>query len=97
VDKKSVKIGTIHGAPSDRVLSPEINAAEIIRIPLSPTIAADAANLLRSDKANVFGTNSGVGYPVAAALSGAKIVPGAFGTVLLAVTLPKGPLRLRRL
>src|ERR1700733_7548939 len=33
VDKAGVKIGTIRGAPSDRVLTREIKAAEIIRIP----------------------------------------------------------------
>src|SRR4029079_16467080 len=90
VDKAGVKIGTISGAPSDRVLTREIKAAEIVRIPLSPTIAADAAELLRSGNANVFGADSGVGYPAAEALPGAKIVPGAFGTVLVAAALPKG-------
>ena len=90
VDKAGVRIGTIRGAPSDRVLTREIKAAEIVRIPLSPTIAADAADLLRSGKANVFGADSGVGYPAAEALTGAKIVPGAFGTVLVAAALPKG-------
>jgi len=45
---------------------------------------------LRSGKANVFGADSGVGYPAAEALAGAKIVPGAFGTVLVAAALPKG-------
>ena len=55
VDKPGVKIGTIRGAPSDRVLTREIKAAEIVRIPLSPTIAADAAELLRSGQADVFG------------------------------------------
>jgi ABC-type amino acid transport substrate-binding protein len=90
VDKAGVKIGTIQGAPSDRVLTREIKAAEIVRIPLSPTIAADAADLLRSGKANVFGADSGVGYPVAEALTGARIVPGAFGMVLVAAALPKG-------
>jgi len=90
VDKAGVKIGTILGAPSDRVLTREIKAAEIIRIPLSPTIAADAAELLRSGKVDAFGADSGVGYPAAEALAGAKIVPGAFGTVLVAAALPKG-------
>jgi polar amino acid transport system substrate-binding protein len=90
VDKAGVKIGTIRGAPSDRVLTREIKAAEIVRIPLSPAIAADAADLLRSGKANVFGADSGVGYPVSEALPGATIVPGAFGTVLVAAALPKG-------
>ena len=90
VDKTGVTIGTIRGAPSDRVLTREIKAAEIVRIPLSPTIAADAAELLRSGKADVFGADSGVGYPAAAALSGAKIVPGAFALVAVAAALPKG-------
>jgi polar amino acid transport system substrate-binding protein len=90
VDKADVKIGTIRGAPSDRVLTREIKAAEIIRIPLSPTIAADATELLRSGKADVFGADAGVGYPAAVALPGAKIVPGAFAMVRVAVALPKG-------
>ena len=90
VDQAGVKIGTIRGAPSDRVLTREIKAAEIVRIPLSPTIAADAADLLRSGKASVFGADSGVGYPAAQALPGAKIVPGAFGSVLVAAAMPKG-------
>jgi polar amino acid transport system substrate-binding protein len=90
VDKAGVKIGTIQGAPSDRVLTREIKSAEIVRIPLSPTIAIDAADLLRSGKANVFGADSGVGYPAAQALTGAKIVPGTFGMVLVAAALPKG-------
>jgi hypothetical protein len=90
VDKAGVKIGAISGAPSDRVLTREIKAAEIVRIPLSPTITADAADLLRSHKADVFGGDSGVGYPVAEALPGAKIVPGAFAMVRVAAALPKG-------
>jgi polar amino acid transport system substrate-binding protein len=90
VDKAGVKIGTILGAPSDRVLTREIKAAEIVRIPLSQAIAADAAALLCSGKANVFGADSGVGYRAAEALAGAKIVPGTFGMVLVAAALPKG-------
>ena len=39
VDKPGVKIGTIQGAPSDRILTREIKLAEIVRIPLSPRIA----------------------------------------------------------
>jgi ABC-type amino acid transport substrate-binding protein len=89
VDKAGVKIGTIHGAPSDRVLTREIKTAEIVRIPLSQTIVADAAELLRSGKADVFGADSGVGYPAAEGLPGAKIVPGAFATVRVAAALPK--------
>ena len=90
VDKPGVRIGTIQGAPSDRILTREIKAAEIVRIPLSPHIVADAAEMLRTDKADVFGADSGVGYPAAQALPGAKMVPGVFATVRVAAALPKG-------
>jgi polar amino acid transport system substrate-binding protein len=90
VDKAGVKIGVILGAPADIVLTRETKAAQIVRIPLSPTIAADAAEMLRSGRADVFGADSGVGYPAAEALPGAKIVPGAFAMVRVAAALPKG-------
>ena len=61
VDKTGVKIRTIRGALSDLILTREIKAAEIVRIPLSHNIGADAADLLRSGKVNVFGADSGVG------------------------------------
>jgi polar amino acid transport system substrate-binding protein len=89
VDRAGVKIGTIRGAPSDRVLTREIKAAEIIRIPLSPTISADAAELLRSGTVDVFGADSGVGYPVAEILPGSHVLPGAFAMVRVAASLPK--------
>jgi len=90
VDKPGVRIGTIQGAPSDRILTRQIKAAQIVRIPLSPHIAADAAEMLRTGKADVFGADSGVGYPAAQAVPGAKMVPGVFGTVRVAAALPKG-------
>jgi ABC-type amino acid transport substrate-binding protein len=90
VDKPGVRIGTIEGAPSDRILTREIKSAQIVRIPLSPHIATDAAELLRSGKADVFGADSGVGYPAAEGLPGAKVVPGVFATVRVAAALPKG-------
>ena len=61
----------------------------MVRIPLSPTIAADAAELLRTRRADVFGSDSDVGNPAAEALLGARIVPGAFATVRVAAALPK--------
>jgi hypothetical protein len=62
----------------------------ILRIPLSAEISADADELLRSGKSDVFGADSGVGYPAADGLPGATIVPGTFNVVRVAVALPKG-------
>jgi hypothetical protein len=47
-----------------------MSAGGFPRIPLSPTIAADAADLLRSGRANVFGADSGVGKVCGAKLLG---------------------------
>jgi ABC-type amino acid transport substrate-binding protein len=90
VDRPGVKVGVIQGTPSDRFLSHNLKAAEIVRIPLSTEISADAEGLLRSGKADVFGTDAGLAYPVADRLSGSTIVPGVFNVVPVAVALPKG-------
>jgi polar amino acid transport system substrate-binding protein len=90
VDRPGVKVGVIQGTPSDRFLSHNLKAAEIVRIPLSAEISADAEGLLRNGKADVFGTDAGVGYPAADSLSGSTIVPGTFDVVQVVVALPKG-------
>ena len=83
-------VGVIQSSPSDRFLSHNLKAAEIVRIPLSAEISTDADELLRSSNADVFGADSGVGYPAADGLPGSKIVPGTFIVVRVAVALPKG-------
>ena len=90
VDQPGVKVGVIQGSPSDRYLSHTLKSAELVRIPLSAHIATDAIELLRGGKSDAFGADSGVGYPTADGLPGAKIVPGAFNIVRVAVALPKG-------
>jgi hypothetical protein len=67
VDKAGVKIGTFRGAPSDRVFAGDQGRRDR-PYPSEPTIAADAADLLRSGNANVLAPDSGVGYPAADAL-----------------------------
>jgi len=80
----------IQDSASDRFLSHNLKAAEIVRIPLSAEISADADELLRSGKADVLGADAGVGYPAADRLSGSTIVPGTFDVVRVVVALPKG-------
>ena len=90
VDRPGVRVGVIQGTPSDRFLSHNLKAAEIVRIPLRAEISADAKELLRNGKADVFGTDAGLAYPIADQLSGSTIVPGIFNVVRVAVALPKG-------
>jgi len=82
-----------HSKAKEDLVETSLGEKEVVVLasfPLSVTIVADAAELLRSGKANVFGADSGVGYPVAHALPNATIVPGIFGVVPVAVALPKG-------
>jgi polar amino acid transport system substrate-binding protein len=90
VDRAGVKVGVIQGSPSDLYLSHNLKAAEIVRIPLSAHISADAIELLRSGGSDVFGADAGVGYPAADGLPGAMVVPGTFNVVRVAVATPKG-------
>jgi polar amino acid transport system substrate-binding protein len=90
VDRAGVKVGVIQGSPSDRFLSRTLKSAEIVRIPLSPNIVGDAVECLRSGRADVFGADTGVGYPATDGLSGSTVVPGAFNNVQVAVAMPKG-------
>jgi hypothetical protein len=90
VDRSGVKVGTIQNSPSDRFLTRTLKSAELVRLPLSPTFAADAVDLLRSGKAHVFGADSGLIDTIAKGYPEGKIIPGAFNTVRAAVALPKG-------
>ena len=90
VDRPGVKVGAIQNSPSDRFLTRTLKSAELVRLPLSPNFPADAIEMLRSGKADVFGADSGLIDSIAGGYPGAKIVPGAFNTVRVAVALPKG-------
>jgi polar amino acid transport system substrate-binding protein len=90
VDKSGINVGVVRGSPSDRYLSHNLKFAQLVRIPLSPHVSADASELLRSGRATVIGVDSGIGYAAANGLTGATIVPGTFTTVPVAVALPKG-------
>lgn len=90
VDQPGVKVGVVQGSPSDRYLRHNLKSAEIMRIPLSAHISDDVIELLHSGKTNVFGADSGISYAAVANLPGAKIVPGAYNIVRIAVALPKG-------
>jgi polar amino acid transport system substrate-binding protein len=57
---------------------------------MSPNFPADAIEMLRSGKADVFGADSGLIDSIASGYPGAKAVPGAFHTVRIAIALPKG-------
>jgi polar amino acid transport system substrate-binding protein len=90
VDRAGIKVGTIANSPSDLFLTRELKSAELVRLPLSPNFPQYAIEMLREGKADVFGADSGLIDSIASGYPGAKIVPGAFNTVRVAVAIPKG-------
>jgi len=90
IDRPGIKVGVVETSPSDKHLSRTLKYAALVRLPLSARIAIDAIEMLRSGKVDVFGADSGIVYAIADGLAGAKILPGAFNTVRVAVVLPKG-------
>jgi polar amino acid transport system substrate-binding protein len=90
VDRPGVKIGTIQNSPSDRFLTHNLKSATLVRLPLSPRFPEDAIEMLRGGQADVFGADSGLIAAISAGYPEARMVPGAFNTVRVAVALPKG-------
>jgi hypothetical protein len=90
VDRSGVRVGTIQNSPSDRFLSRTLKSAELVRIPLTSNFPADAVGLLHSNKADVFGADSGLIDSIVSNYPDATIVPGPFNTVRAAVALPRG-------
>ena len=90
VDRPRCKVGTIQNSPSDRFLTRTLKSAELVRIPLTANFPADAVEMLRGGKADVFGADSGLIDSIVGSYPEAKVLPGVFNTVRVAVALPKG-------
>jgi polar amino acid transport system substrate-binding protein len=90
VDRAGVTVATIESSPADRFLSRTLKSAALVRLRLSESFQADAIDMLRSGKADVFGVDAGLVALIASGYPEAKIVAGAFDTVRVALALPKG-------
>lgn len=87
VDRPGSKIAVVVSGAPDQFLSKTLKSAELIRIRGGRDEMIEA---LRTGKADVYGSNAENVHAVAAGLPGAKILPGAFRTVRMAVAFPKG-------
>jgi len=87
VDKPGVKIGVAQNAVPDQFLSRNLKFAELVRVSAPIEVAVET---LRGGKADVFASSGQYARAVAAALPGAKIIPGAFLSTHMAVAMPKG-------
>jgi hypothetical protein len=87
VDKPGVKVGVVQNAVPDQFLSRTLKFAELVRVSAPIEVAAEA---LRSGKADVFASSGQYARAIVAGVPSAKIIPGAFLSVHMAVALPKG-------
>lgn len=87
VDRPGIKIAVVLNGAPDQFLSRTLKSAQLVRISGGSDAMIEA---LRTGKADVYGSNAENAHKVAAGLPGAKIVPGAFRSVRMAVAFPKG-------
>ncbi|MBK3663491.1 transporter substrate-binding domain-containing protein [Bradyrhizobium diazoefficiens] len=86
VDQPGVKIAVAQGSAPHTVLKRLIKNAEIISIPGGFEPACEA---LAAGKADVYGDNLHVAHRIADALPGARVLPGRFNVVQMAIGVRK--------
>jgi polar amino acid transport system substrate-binding protein len=86
VDRAGVTIGVARNASADVFLSRSLKSAQLLR---EAGGVDNVVDVLRSGKADLFATGTGIALDAAARLPGAKIV-GVFHKVSFAVAIPKG-------
>ena len=86
VDRVGVKIAVAQGSAPHTVLQRLIKSAEIVPIPGGFEPAREA---LSTAKADVYGENLHLAHRVADALPGARVLPGRFNVVQMAIGVRK--------
>jgi polar amino acid transport system substrate-binding protein len=86
VDRAGVKIAVAKGSAPHNVLQRLIKNAEIVPVPGGFEAARDA---LATGKADVYGENLHLAHRIADALPGARVLPGQFNVVQMAIGVRK--------
>ena len=86
VDRPGIKIAVAQGSAPHTVLRGLIKSAEIVPVPGGFEPARDA---LATGKADVYGENLHLAHRIADALPGAKVLPGRFNVVQMAIGVRK--------
>jgi len=86
VDRSGVKIAVGQGSAPHAVLKRVIKNAEIVPVPGGFEPAREA---LASGKADVYGDNLHLAHRIADALTGARVLPGRFNVVQMAIGVRK--------
>jgi polar amino acid transport system substrate-binding protein len=86
VDRPGIKIAVAQGSAPHTVLSRLIKNAEVVAVPGGFEPAREA---LATGKADVYGENLHLAHRIADALPGARVLPGRFNVVQMAIGIRK--------
>ena len=86
VDRPGIRVGVAEGGLADRLLTPAIKVATLIRVPTTP----DGLEMLKSGRADVFAANKPSLFEMSDQVPGFRVLDGRFATDRLAMAMPKG-------
>lgn len=87
VDRSGVTVAVARDGAPDKFLSKTLRNAKIVRVSGS---VESAVQVLREGKADVYGSNGSFVYDIADQLPSARVIPGPFTTVPMAVAIAGG-------
>jgi polar amino acid transport system substrate-binding protein len=86
VDRPGIRIAVADKGQADRLLTPAIRIATLIRVPTIP----DALELLRSGRADAFAANKPSLFEMSNQMTRWRVIEGRFASDLQAMAMPKG-------
>ena len=86
VDRPGIRVAVSQGGQADRLLTPAIKVATLIRVPTIP----DALEMLKSGRADAFAANKPSLFKMSDQLPGFRVLDGRFATDRQHMAIPKG-------
>jgi polar amino acid transport system substrate-binding protein len=86
VDRLGIRVAVAQGGQADRLLTPAIKVATLIRVPTIP----DALEMLKSGRADAFAANKPSLFDMSDKLPGVRVLDGRFATDRQHMAIPNG-------
>lgn len=86
VDRPGIRVAVAQGGQADRLLTPAIRVATLIRVPTIP----DALEMLKSGRADAFAANKPSLFEMSDQLPGFRVLDGRFAVEGQHMVIPKG-------
>jgi polar amino acid transport system substrate-binding protein len=86
VDRPGIRVAVAEGSAPDGVLTRNLRAATLVRVPGGQEAARAA---LTEGRADVYGENVHLAHRIAETLPGTRVLEGRFNLVLMSIAVPK--------